>query len=106
MEAQQRLDLAGDCSVDDGGDGGGDIGIGDHRLVERDDAVALGDPVLRGDLFEQRIGGEGAARQDAERHHRADDVAERRTEQRGDERAAADDGECDRIEELGDHARI
>ena len=106
LDAQQAFDLARDRAVDDRGDRDGDVGIGDHRPVERDDAVALGDARLRCDLFEQRIGAERPTRQDAQCRECATDIAERRAQHGGGERAAADDGESDRVEELCEHARL
>ena len=103
---EQLGDVGGGRAVDDGGDRGAHVGVGDDRAVEREHALPLRGLRQHRDLLDQRVAVEAAAAERAQRRERAADVGERRAQHRDQRRAAADDGEGGGIEELGERDHV
>jgi len=103
----ERRNVGRRGSIDDRGDRGGDVGIGNDRAIERHHAVALGDSGERGDLLKQRVRIEPTAGERRDRNERAAEIAERGAEDDRQRGAATDDGERCWVEKLGkrDHVR-
>jgi len=81
--ADQDFDFGRWRAVDDRGDAGGQIAVGDDGAVERDDAAPLRDPRKRADLEQQRLGREPAARQDAKGVDCTGEIGRRRAQDHG-----------------------
>lgn len=92
--AQNCLNAVRIGTVDNRGNRCGYIGIGNHRPVERHDAVARRNPAKRGNLINQRISAKPPPRQHRKCRHAAAQIAQLRAQHDGQQRSATDNAGC------------